>query len=95
MKLMMTITTAITTKSYVETRRAHNQQQNQTESLNQFNFHFVNDLIISPETVTSTRLLGISETLTFCSRMRQVCGVDEGEMTGAMYTKREKENQYE
>lgn len=32
---------------------------------NQFNFHFINDLIISPETVKCTRLLGIFRNFDF------------------------------
>lgn len=46
-----------------KTTKARIQQRNQTELLNQFNFHFVNDLIISPETVRCTRSLGISKKL--------------------------------
>lgn len=52
-------------------RYAHIHRQNQTELLqkpNQFNFHFINDLIISPETVKCTPFAWhFPKTLTFCS----------------------------
>lgn len=66
MKLMMTITTEITTKSYAKTTRCmHPPTKSNRITPNQFNFHFINDLIISPETVKCTRLPGISRNFDF------------------------------